>query len=62
MKHKVLYIKKNLRHPAITTLKDIKISQPGPKLRGVSKCTRTFGHPVVAVLDTNQTAFRLRCI
>ena len=46
MNHQVLYIKKNLRHSAITTSKDIKIGQPGPELRGVSKITRTFGHPV----------------
>ena len=48
MKHQVLYIKKNLRHSAITTSKDIKIRQPGSELRGVSKFTRTFGHPVYA--------------
>ena len=47
MKHQVPYIKKNLRHLAITTSKDIKIGQPGPELRGVSKCPRTCGHPVV---------------
>ena len=46
MKHQVLYIKKNLRHSAITTSKDIKIRQPGPELRGVSKCYSTVGHPV----------------
>ena len=34
MKYQVLYIKKNLRHSPITTSKDIKIRQPGPKLRG----------------------------
>ena len=50
MKHQVLYIKKNLIHSAITTSKDIKIRQPGPELRGVSKKPRTFGHPVVAAL------------
>ena len=51
MKHQVLYIKKNLIHSAITTSKDIKIRQPGPELEGVSKCPRTFGHPVDSLLN-----------
>ena len=46
MKLEVLYIKKNLRHSAITTSKDIKILQPGPEKRGVSKKPRTLNHPV----------------
>ena len=46
-KHQVLYIKKNLRHSAISTSKDIKIGQPGPEKRGVSKYPRTLNHPVV---------------
>ena len=46
MKHQVLYIKKNLILSTFTTSKDIKIRQPGPELRGVSKYPRTFGHPV----------------
>ena len=37
IKHQVLYIKKNLRHSAISTSKDIKIGQLGPEKRGVSK-------------------------
>ena len=49
MKHQVLYIKKNLRHSAITTSKDVKILQPGPEKRGVSKKPRTLNHPVVLV-------------
>ena len=53
IKHQVLYIKKNLRHSAITTLKDIKIGQPGPEKRGVSKEPRTLNHPVVSALIAN---------
>ena len=52
MKHRVLYIKKNLRVSTFTTSKDIKIHQSGPELRGVSKCTRTFGHPVVQLFNS----------
>ena len=48
IKYQVLYIKKNLRHSAITTSKDIKIGQPGPEKRGVSKYPRTLNHPVEA--------------
>ena len=47
MIHQVLYIKKNLRHSAISTSKDIKIRQPGQELRGVLLWTRTCGHPVL---------------
>ena len=47
IKHQVLYIKKNLRHSAISTSKDIKIGQPGPEKRGVSKYPRTLNHPVL---------------
>ena len=46
MKHKVLYIKKNLRLSPFSTSKGFAIHQHWPEKRGVSKISRTCGHPV----------------
>ena len=48
MKHKILYIKKNLRLSPFSTSKGFVIHQHWPEKRGVSKMSRTCGHPVVS--------------
>ena len=42
----VLYLKKNHPYSAITTSKDFVIGPPRHEKSGVSKLSRTFGHPV----------------
>ena len=42
----VVYLKKNLAQFGLSTPKDFMICPPSSEKRGVSKITRTFGHPV----------------
>ena len=52
--HMTIMHEKNLKPSTFTTSKDIKICQPWPEKRGVSKYTRTFAHPVVKKLSVNE--------
>ena len=47
---RVLYTKQNLRPPTLIPKNMSLIRQPMPEIRGVSKYSRTEGHPVDAIL------------